>query len=140
MLKRVSPKKVKKKKPTITKLKLKLWELCKTITRTRHGNTCYSCRKEGLAGSNWHTGHFIASSVCSTELRYDLGNLRPQCYHCNINLSGNWIAFEEQLLQEMGDKHAATLKKRNQLTKGAMYRDDWYHAKLAEYEAIVKTL
>lgn len=142
-LKRKSPLKAKKKskrvRAPITKLKKKLWELCKQITRERHGNTCYTCGKKGLEGGNWQTGHFIASSVCSTELRYDLKNLRPQCYHCNINLSGNWIAYEEHLIKDHGKKYISDLKQRNQATKGLSYREDWYLNKITEYNDQART-
>jgi hypothetical protein len=131
-LSRTPPKR--RKKTDLQKLKAKLWELCKHITRTRYGNVCYTCGKGDLAGSNWHTGHYISSSICSTALRYDLENLRPQCYSCNINKSGNWLAYELHLKEDSIDTEA--LKARNQATKNLSYRDDWYEAKIAEYETL----
>ena len=126
-----APKKRKPKKPTKI-----LWELCREITRARYGNTCYSCGAKGLAGGNWQTGHFIPSSICSTELRYDLSNLRPQCYHCNINLSGNWPAFEARLIAEHGQGYVDELKRRNLETKGLKYGTPWVMAKIEEYRAV----
>lgn len=131
-LKRTAPKR--RKKSDLQKLKAKLWELCKQITRKRYGNTCYTCGKSGLEGGNWQTGHFISSSICSTELRYDLANLRPQCYNCNINKSGNWLAYEIHLKVDGVDIEA--LKARNEATKNLMYREDWYETKIAEYQKI----
>lgn len=133
-LKKVSAKKVKKVKRPISKVKAKLWEECKRIIRAKHGNTCYSCGKGGLEGSNWHTGHFISSSICSVHLRYHLDNLRPQCYNCNINKSGNWIGFEEHLIRDGFDP--AVLKALNEKTKNESYRLDWYEAKLEEYRKL----
>lgn len=121
-----------KSKSDLRKLKDQLWELCKQITRARYGNICYTCHKGGLEKSNWQTGHFISSSICSTALRYDLRNLRPQCYNCNINKSGNWLAFERHLRLDGVDIEA--LKEENERTKGLSYRDDWYIAKIKEYE------
>lgn len=126
----------KKKAVPIKKLKNKLWELCKQLTRLKYGNTCYTCGTRGLEGSNWHTGHFLTDSVCSTELSYDLANLRPQCYACNIHRSGNWPAFEEHLLRDGVDIEA--LKRRNRDTKGRQYDRLWYQAKIAEYELLLK--
>ena len=123
--------KPKKKPQTITLVKKKLWEECKRITRERHGNVCYTCYKQGLEGGNWQTGHFIASSVCSVDLRYSLDNLRPQCYHCNINLSGNWIAYERHLKSDGVD--VDELKERNEATKNKQYDVTWYQNKLDEY-------
>lgn len=133
-MKRVSPNKVKKVKKPITKVKAKLWEECKRITRAKHGNTCYTCGKGGLEGSNWHTGHFISSSICSVFLRYHLDNLRPQCYNCNINKSGNWLAFENHLIRDGFDPKQ--LKALNEATKNESYRLDWYEEKLALYKQL----
>lgn len=129
-------KKVKKKTPTITLLKKKLWDECKRIIRERHGSTCYTCGRTGLEGSNRHTGHFISSSICSVELRYDLDNLRPQCYACNIHKSGNWLAFETHLMIEKGRDFPTELKARNELTKGKQYDILYYQTKLDEYKQL----
>jgi len=126
--------KPKKKPQTITLLKKKLWEECKRLTRERHGNVCYTCYKQGLEGAGWQTGHFIASSVCSVELRYSLDNLRPQCYRCNINLSGNWLEFERHLKQD--GVNVEELKQRNENTKNLQYDILWYENKLAEYKKL----
>jgi hypothetical protein len=115
----------------------RLWDLCKTLIRERYGNECYTCRKKGLAGSDWHTGHFIAKSICSTELAYDLMNLRPQCYACNVHRSGNWIAFEARLIEEHGLAYVDELKRRNQATKGQKFGTPWLEAKIIEYQALL---
>ncbi len=120
---------VKVKKPTISHLKKKLWALCRTAIREKWGNTCFTCGRIGLSGGNWQTGHFIPSSICSVELRYSLENLRPQCYHCNINLSGNWIEYEKKLGEE-----ATRLKRLNEETKGRQYDILWYLAEIEKYK------
>ncbi len=127
--------KKRKKKSPLKKLKETLWKLCREIQIKRHGRTCYTCGAKNLQGSNCHLGHFIPSSVCSTELRYDLFNLRPQCYHCNINLSGNWIEYEKHLTKDGID--TAQLKDRNEKTKGLQYREDWYEACIAKYQSML---
>jgi hypothetical protein len=131
-----SKKKSKKSKSELQTLKEKLWEECKRITKARYGDTCYTCYAQGLVGKNWQTGHFIPSSVCSVELRYDLENLRPQCFRCNINLSGNWVEFERHLKNEKGPDAPEELKKRNQQTKLQQYDVLWYLQKLDEYKAL----
>jgi len=95
----------KKKQPTPKQLKTKLWELCKQACREQYGNTCYTCGKTGLEGSGWHTGHFIPSSTCGASLRYDLRNLRPQCYNCNINLGGNGAIFYKRMVEREGQAY-----------------------------------
>lgn len=101
---------VKRKRRTPeARLRVQLWELCKEIIRKRYGNICYTCGKEGLSGSSWQTGHFIPRSVCGAYLRYDLRNLRPQCYRCNIDLSGNGAVFYRNLVRDEGQAYVDTL-------------------------------
>jgi hypothetical protein len=100
-----------RKKTPEAKLKKALWELCKTLIRAKYGNTCYTCGKTGLAGSTWQTGHFIPASICGAYLRWDLRNLRPQCYRCNIDLSGNGAVFYRKLVLEEGQEYVDQLFK-----------------------------
>lgn len=123
-----------KSKTDGAKLKAKLWELCKQLTRKNYGYNCYTC---GQTCEAPHTGHFISSSVCSAELRYNLDNLRPQCYRCNIHLSGNWLAYEQRLESEKGEKWVEALKKRNQETKNLKYDSIWYEGKIIEYQELL---
>lgn len=125
----------KKSKTDFRKRADKLWNLCKLLTRQNHGLKCYTC---GSYVEHPHTGHFISSSICSTELRFDLKNLRPQCYACNIFRSGNWLEFERNLIRDHGKKYVEELKRRNQATKGLKYDSIWYENKIAEYESLLK--
>lgn len=118
-------------KTPLAKAKQALWAECRRIIRARYGNTCYTCGKEGLTGSSWQTGHFISSSICSVFMRYHLDNLRIQCYNCNINKSGNWLAFEDHLQRDGIDTEA--LKQLNRDTTGEQYDILWYNDKIAEY-------
>lgn len=129
-------KRKKRERSALSIAKDALWRECKRIIRAKYGNTCYTCGKSGLEGAQWHTGHFIASSVCSVELRYALENLRPQCWRCNINLSGNWIAYEAHLIEDHGQGYVDALKERNRTTKGKQYTLRWYLDKIEEYKAL----
>lgn len=128
------------KKTQLRKLKDQLWELCKELTRKVYGLNCYTC---GHYSEHPHTGHFITDSICSTELSYDLKNLRPQCYRCNMHLSGNWISFEKRLIEEEGTEYINELKERNQKTKnsgrdsnGLQYDELWYENKINDYKKL----
>lgn len=103
------PSKAKPKKLKPSALKKKLWELCKVLTRARYGRVCFTCGKTGLDGANWHTGHFIPSGSCGAYLRYDLRNLRPQCYNCNINLGGNGAQYYRQMVKHEGEAYVEQL-------------------------------
>ena len=129
-----------KSRTPLAKIKDELWELCKQITRKRYGNRCYTCLKGPLEGSNWQTGHFITDATCSTELSYDLKNLRPQCYSCNINKSGNWVVFETKMIEFEGQEYVDELKRRNYATKGKKYDIIWYQNKIEEYKKILAGL
>lgn len=142
---RIQSRRKPRKKGELTKLKDKLWELCKAIIKQRHGDVCYTCgllTKQphpitGKPKNNRHTGHFITSSSCSVELRYDLKNLRPQCYECNINNSGEWFEFEQRLLKEFGYDYVDELKQRNAATKGKTYPKEWFIDKIQEYSLLL---
>lgn len=145
--KRTTKPKVKKKRSraksgSIRLLKKKLWEECKRIIRLRYQQhdgswNCYTCDNKLEEPKQAQTGHFIPSSICSTEMRYDLDNLRVQCYRCNINLSGNWPEYEKRLNKEMGEGFTDKLKARNETTKGQMYRADWYEMYIKNYKEIL---
>lgn len=125
------------KKQNVTKLKQKLWILCRELTRKVYGFSCYTC---GAHSDAIHTGHFISSSVCSVSLRYDLRNLRPQCFRCNIHLSGNWLAYEKRLILEHGQSYVDNLKTENERSKGLMFDSLWYEAKIVEYSQMLEKL
>jgi hypothetical protein len=132
-LKRKTPLKKASIKP-VSKLKKELWQLCRAIIIGKYGSDCYTCGANDLRGSNRHVGHFITSSTCSAELRYSLDNLRPQCYRCNIHLSGNWPAYEQHLLADGINPDG--LKQRNRDTQGMRADSLWYLRKIEEYTAL----
>jgi hypothetical protein len=104
----------KESKQPISKIQRTLWELCKQITRKTYGNTCYTCGKTQLEGSNWHTGHMWPKASLPASLKYDLRILRPQCYHCNINLGGNGAVFYARMLKEIGPKKMQKMEQERQ--------------------------
>lgn len=122
-------------------LKDKLWRECKRIIRSRYGNkngtwNCYTCGALLDEPRKAQTGHFIPSSICSTAMRYNLDNLRIQCYRCNINLSGNWPAYERNLDIEMGIGFADELKATNEQTKNMQYDSIWYEDTIDRYKKL----
>lgn len=104
-----------KKTPSIRQLKDKLWEECKRITRTRFPNTCYTCGKPGLEGSDWQTGHGKPKGALPLRFQYDIRNLRPQCMLCNVHRGGVTDVFISKLEQE---------EEGYQFLKEACYFDD----------------
>ncbi len=89
------------KKPlTITKLKEKVWDECKRINRKKNPPICYTCGATGLCGGNWHTGHGKPNGALSLKYKFDLRNLKSQCYNCNVNLGGCSDIFISKLQRE----------------------------------------
>ena len=134
-----------RRKGELTKTKERVWELCKQIIRKQYGNsdgtwTCYTSGKPIILAKNVHTGHFIPSSLCSVELRYDLKNLRPQSYNDNINHSGNPHQFRRNLIANHGIAYVEELETRNEATKGRTYPLQWFLDKEIEYKNILKEL
>jgi hypothetical protein len=122
-----------RKKTEEAKLKETLWSLCKTLTRAKYGLVCYTCDQPTPIP---HTGHFIPSSVGGVGLRFDLKNLRPQCYRCNINLSGNWPAYLERMTKEVGEEAVKELLRRRDRERGKADKI-FYAKKISEYEKLV---
>lgn len=124
-------------KRSLAKTQKKLWELCKKITRKKFPNVCYTCGKGGLEGSNWHTGHMWPKASLGANLKYDLRILRPQCYHCNINLGGNGAVFYRRMLDQIGKKEMNRLEKERSLTIKA---EDHYLKLIDEYTKLLSSL
>lgn len=123
-----------KSKSDFKKLEDKVWTECKRIIRKRYPNTCYTCGRTGLEGANWHTGHMIAKASLGASMKYSLDILRPQCYHCNINLGGMGAVFAERMRKELGEKkykelYQRCIDSRNSFTKAS----DHYAVLLEEY-------
>lgn len=126
------------KNSQIKRLKTNLWELCKQITRLKYKNVCYTCGKTGLEGSSWQTGHFIPSSVGGAYLRYELRNLRPQCYYCNINLGGNGATFYKNLVEREGQEYVDQIFKDKQITIKA--DEAFYQERINAYTLLLQEL
>lgn len=123
-----------KSKSDFKKLEDKVWTECKRIIRKRYPNTCYTCGRTGLEGANLHTGHMIAKASLGASMKYSLDILRPQCYHCNINLGGMGAVFAERMRKELGEKkykelYQRCIDSRNSFTKAS----DHYAVLLEEY-------
>lgn len=119
----------------IGKLKKMLWEACKVVVRAKYGHpdgtfTCYTCDKTLLKPQDAQTGHFIASSVGGISLRYNLDNLRIQCYTCNIHLGGNGAEFYRRLVLEVGQEKVDSLFEiKKQIVKADRI---WYENAIAD--------
>ena len=122
-----------KSKSPIRKIQDKIWQECRRIQFEKYGNTCWTCGKGNLEGANRHLGHMWAKASLSAYLKYDLRVLRPQCFHCNINLGGMGADFYTKSLQELGKAKMNKLEKDRQVTVKAI---DHYTTLLTEYTSL----
>jgi len=125
---------MKKKSPK--KLRDELWHECKRIIRKRYQRpdglwNCFTCKRLIDEPAKAQTGHFIPSSVGGAFLRYDLRNLRIQCYNCNINQGGAGAFFYKALVEENGQEYVDQLFKDKHMTIKA--DSWWYQSKIDEY-------
>lgn len=122
--------KLAKKKKTLTWWKKKAWDQFSEFIRLRDAILttgtddallCVSCTKiypafgKGCA----QAGHFIAGR--SHALLFDERGVNGQCYNCNVNLKGNWVEYERQLLKKYGVDYVEACKM--QKYKQIKYRD-----------------
>jgi ribosomal protein L37AE/L43A len=126
-----------KSKSSTRKLQDELWQECRRIAIEKYKQKdgtwkCFTCGKP-IDGSNKQLGHFIPNSVGGALLRYNLDNLRLQCYYCNINLGGNGSTFYKNLLEENGQEYINKLfQLKGQTTKA----EDHYKKLLTEYKSL----
>lgn len=123
----------KQSKQPISKIQRILWEECRRIIKAKYGNTCFTCGKNNLEKSNYQIGHFIPKGSCGANLKYDLRNLRPQCFHCNINLGGNGALFYKNLVETEGQKYVDQLFEDKNISVKAY---DYFVELLEEYKKL----
>ena len=109
--------KAKKKKaaPSISKLKAKLWPLVSLyVRRSAAGSNgyvaCVTCGGVYLV-AQIHAGHFVPQAR-GNSVKYDLRNIHPQCFRCNINLGGNPSAYAVYMLDRYGEQVIRELERR----------------------------
>ena len=128
-----------KKKPSISKLKIKLWEECKRIVRAKYQRedgmwNCFTCERLIDEPAKAQTGHFLPSSTRGAYLRYDFRNLRVQCYNCNINQGGAGADFYRRLVETEGQEYVDRVFQ----DKHVSIKADtwWYMQKIEEYRSL----
>lgn len=114
--------------------KKKLWSIFSKWIRERDNYTCFTCGKKA-EGSGMHAGHFITGATCTAKLYFDEMNVHAQCYHDNINLSGNWVVYEKNMIEKYGKEKVDELKSRRTLEMGEKVDIMWYQEKIKHYES-----
>lgn len=124
-------------KAPISKLQRQIWQFCKEIIRIKYSNTCYTCERTGLIGSNWHTGHLFSKATLGAYMKYDLRVLRPQCYFCNVNCGGRGADFLTKMRRIEGDEYVDKIIEDKKIGVNAY---DHYCKILVEYQELLTSL
>lgn len=88
---------------------------------------CYTCRLK-YPIKKIQNGHYIPRGYKHT--RWDLNNLRPQCFMCNCRRYGNAFIFRANLVKEIGEEEVQAMEARAK--KLFLEKDDWILAKINE--------
>ena len=106
------------KKKSISQLKKQLDKIFSIYIRLREATPegyvkCFTCDKVSHYKIGIHAGHFMSRSRLATRWHED-GNVMPQCYRCNIHLSGNQYIYSLRLDERYGE---GTAKKLEELSR-----------------------
>ncbi|KKL54893.1 hypothetical protein LCGC14_2260890 [marine sediment metagenome] len=115
------------KKPTLTKVKKKAWKQFSLFIRLRDSLKtmrnnrqckCISCGtiKNTRTRPCIQAGHFIAGRHNAILFSEEMVN--GQCYHCNMGLKGNWVPYEEAMVEMYGQERVAELKRLSKVGVG----------------------
>ena len=131
------------KKKTLTQLKKELWKMYALYIKKKYSYNgthckCYTCGSDLTIGTyNCQCGHYYPKGGYPA-LYFHENNTRPQCYHCNINLSGNSPIFRERLIKEIGEDGVAELDNTRHLTIKRTRSD--YEELIKKYKLKIKEL
>lgn len=75
------------------------WRNFSKYIREKYGPLCYTC---GARPNVLQAGHFVQGFGHQNTF-FEEKNVRPQCFRCNINLSGNGAEFARRLQEEFGE-------------------------------------
>ena len=116
----------KNKEKTVSVLTKELDALVSRFVRLSRADTegmvtCYTCGHKAHY-KKIHAGHYITRYFKAT--RWDLRNLRPQCFMCNIYRKGNAVIFRQNLVKEYGEEEIKEMEKSvDFLIRGGLYKE-----------------
>lgn len=89
--------------------------------------TCVTCwvKKPRKEIQNWH----YRSRAC-LKYRFNDENCHPQCYNCNINLSGNYRNYYKYIINTYGEEKEDKLWNDKKTVK---YNQEWYEKNILHW-------
>jgi len=93
------------KKQKLTTVKKRLWGLVSKFVRMDASDVngfckCVTCHTVKHY-KEMQAGHFIPQAQ-GNAVKWDLRNIHPQCYRCNINLGGNGAEYYPYMVDQYG--------------------------------------
>ncbi len=93
---------VMKKKPTVGKLKKKLWPIFSRYIRLKYADEngtvqCVTCKKL-MYWKEAQAGHFVDGRA--NRVLFDEKLVHPQCYACNVGRKGNKIPYVKFMMKK----------------------------------------
>ena len=96
-------------KPTLAKMKKKVWEVFSKYIRLRDCLRTTGCSSWGLCvtcGKRYHikllqAGHYVAGRT--NAILFSERGVHAQCYNCNINLRGNTLEYRRKIIEMYGE-------------------------------------
>jgi len=98
--------------------------------------SCVSCDKRPDWQGQWHAGHYKTVGARG-DLRFNENNVHRQCSVCNNHLSGNLVAYREELIRRIGIDAVEMLEKEGEPKR---YRAEDYAEIAKEYAKKAKEL
>lgn len=126
-----------KKKPTRTKLIKEADRLFSLYVRHHYADKdgmvpCYTC--SGIYPiKKIQAGHYIPRGI--KYLRWELDNLRPQCFLCNCRRYGMAFVFRENLVSEVGELRVLEMERIGH--RLFTEKDDWIEERIAFVKGIL---
>jgi len=131
---------MKRKPPTVSKLKKKAWSLFSKYLRMKYADAdgycaCYTC------GTVKHykelqAGHLLTGR--GNAILFEWNCVRPQCYVCNIIRNGNHEEYVPKFMAECGEEEFYRLKRLKKTV--VKFSISELEDKIAELKAKIKGL
>ena len=124
--------------PSRTKLIKMADSLASKYVRLKNANRagivkCFTCSYK----THWkkiQNGHYISRFYKYTRWHED--NMRPQCFGCNIRMSGNSHLFRENLVKEIGEQRVKDIETKSKIL--FKEKDDYIQKKIHFLEEKLK--
>lgn len=85
---------------TKSQLKKLAWKFFSIWIKKRDKKKCYTCPATGCVKQNAQAGHYPPGSILPEREYFNEKLVHLQCFRCNINFSGNPVAYRKNLIRD----------------------------------------